>query len=239
MRFILPVLLIVFLFNSDVLAQTEIAREQFEQGLTNAHQNRFEQALKDFQTALEKYKFADDLSDEFAAKINYNIGVCLYRSGRTRESVAYLQTAIKLAKNEYGRAFHALGVVESELGNRRAAKKSFASAVRRDKGDGESWFDLAFEYLREKDLTNAAAAFQKAILYRSVDAATAHNNLGVMAAISGDWQEAKKQFETALATSGGNLPEAKRNLEICRTQKNFSRALVAKLEFVNRKNEEN
>lgn len=75
-------LLLVFLFDYSVFAQTEIAAQRFEQGLTNANRSRREQALKGFQNALEKYKFAPDSSDEFAAKINYNIGVCLYPSGR-------------------------------------------------------------------------------------------------------------------------------------------------------------
>lgn len=42
----------------NVSAQSEIARGQFEQCLTNAKRNRFEQALKDCQTALKKYKSA-------------------------------------------------------------------------------------------------------------------------------------------------------------------------------------
>ena len=187
MRVFLLLLLLVFLFNANAFAQAEIARQRFEQGLTNAGRGRYEQALKDFQDALEKYKFASDSSDEFAAKINYNVGVCLYRSGRAGDAVAFLESAIKLAKNRYAQAFHALGIIESELGNREAAKTAFTSAVRLDKRDGESWFDLAMVYLEENDLGAAVVAFQKAIRYGSVDAATAHNNLGVISAIGGDW----------------------------------------------------
>lgn len=128
--------------------------------------------------------------------------------------------------------------MQSELGNREAAKQAFAAAVRLDKRDGESWFDLAMIHLQEKDLVNAAAGFQKAIRYRSVDRATARNNLGVISAIGGDWLAAEKQFETALAMTGGKLPEALRNLKLCRSQ-NFSREMIAKLEFVNRENKEN
>lgn len=238
MRIFLLFLSFVFLFNSNIFAQAEIAQQRFERGLTNANQNRFEQALKDFQNALEKYKFASDSSDEFAVKINYNIGVCFYRTGRAREASAYLQAAIKLSKNKYRQAFHALGIVESELGNRQAAKEALAAAVRLDRRDGESWFDLAMIYLLESDFQNAVESFQKAIFNKSVDAATARNNLGVILAFGGDWLAAEKRFETALAMSGGKLAEAKRNLEICRSQ-NFSRDLVAKLEFATKQNKEN
>jgi tetratricopeptide (TPR) repeat protein len=237
-RFFLLSLSLFFLFNASVFAQAEIAAQRFEQGLANAKRGHHEQALRDFQKALENYKLTSDLSDKFAAKINYNVGVCLYRTGRASEAVAFLKAAIELAKNKYGQAFHALGIVEGELGNPEAAKQAFTSAVRLNQRDGESWFDLAMIHLQEKDLTSAARAFQKAILYRSVDAAYAHNNLGVIAAIGSDWFTAEKQFEAALLMSGGKLAEAARNLNICRSQ-NISREMVAKLEFVNRENKEN
>jgi len=48
MRVFLLSLLLVFLFNSGAFAQAEIAHQRFKQGLTNAEQGRFEQALKDF-----------------------------------------------------------------------------------------------------------------------------------------------------------------------------------------------
>lgn len=235
MRLFLIILSLVFLIHSNVFAQAEIARQRFEQGLTNAADGRYEQALSDFQNALEKYKFASEQSDEFAAKINYNIGVCLYRSGRAGKAVAHLEAAIKLAKRKYPKALHALGVVEGELGNREAAKNAFTRAVRLDRRDGESWFDLAMISLQEKDFPRATESFQNAIRYGSVDAATARNNLGVIAAMNDDWREAEKQFETALSMSGGKLPEAKRNLELCRSL-NFKPDSIAKLEFVNRKN---
>lgn len=235
--FLLP-LLLVFLFNSGAFAQAEIAHQRFEQGLTNAEQGRFEQALKDFQNALEKYKFASDSSDEFAAKINYNIGVCYYRSGRAKESVAYFEAAVRLGKNKYKQAFHALGITQSELGNRQAAKQSFTFAVLLDKRDGESWFDLAMIYLEENNLRSAAVGFQKAIRHKSVDTATARNNLGVIMGLADDWLEAEKHFETALTASGGKLREARRNLAVCRSQ-NFRPDLVAKLEFVKKQNKEN
>ena len=85
--------------------------------------------------------------------------------------------------------------------------------------------------MAEKDYKNAAAAFQNAIRGRSSDAATAHNNIGLIAAMNGDWLEAEKQFETALAMSGGKLQVSKRNLDFCRSN-NFRRDLIANLEFV-------
>ena len=238
MRYFLTVLLLIFLFYSDASAQAEIARQRFEQGLINANQNHYEQALKDFRNALAKHKFAAGSDDEFAAKINYNIGVCYYRTGQAKESVAYLEAAVKLGKNKYPKALHALGIVQGELCNRQAAKDVFTLAVRLDRHDGESWFDLAMIYLEENDLKNAAVGFQKSIRYRSVDAATAHNNLGVIVAFADDWLAAEKHFETALAMSGGKLAEAKLNLELCRAQ-NFRPDLIARLEFVKKQNKEN
>lgn len=78
----------------------------------------------------------------------------------------------------------------------------------------------------------------RSISRNSRDAATAHNNLGVIAAFGGDWTAAEKQFQTAFSMSGGTLREAARNLKICRFQ-NANQNLVAELEFTKTINNEN
>lgn len=231
MRFLPAVILILALFAAQNYAQTEVVVQTFETGVVAAQSGRYEKALQSFRLALEKSKFSTELPDKFLARINYNVGVCHFRLNRPAESVAYFESALALANNKYPQAFHALGLAHVELENWRAAKEAFLSAVELNKSAGESWFDLALVYLKEKDFARAAVAFQKAVRFKSADSAAAHNNLGVIAAMNNDWARAEKEFETALARSNGMLREAERNLKICRLP-DFHSDFVAKLELI-------
>ena len=236
MRVLLPVILIFGLFSADTFAQPEATIQAFEAGVAAAQDGNYEKALANFEKALEKSKFSTDLPATFLGKINYNLGVCYYRTGRPELAVAYLEAALALTKNKYPKAFHALGMALTELKNWRAAKTAIQSAIESNRKDSESWFDLAMIYLAEKDLANATVAFQKAVQFKSADSATAHNNLGVIAALKGDWTAAEKEFETALELSRGRLAEAMRNLEFCRASI-IDHHFVAKLEFIRQFNE--
>jgi Tfp pilus assembly protein PilF len=146
-----------------------------------------------------------------------------------------LQSAAALSKDKNAKAFHALGMAYVDLKNWEPAKIAFRTAIELDKNDGESWFDLAMIYLSEKDWAKAVAAFQNALRYKSLDSAPAHNNLGVIAALNGNWTAAEKEFETALVISFGGLVEARLNLELCHTL-NGDRNTLAKLEFIHQSN---
>ncbi|MEP7038513.1 MAG: tetratricopeptide repeat protein, partial [Acidobacteriota bacterium] len=87
MRIFFTILFIVSMFAFNVNAQTEIAQTAFERGVTNARAGEFENALNDFQKALEKQRISNKNSAAFLAKINYNIGVCLYRLNRSTDAV--------------------------------------------------------------------------------------------------------------------------------------------------------
>ncbi len=236
MRVFFTILFIVSMFAFNANSQTGFVQTAFERGITNAHAGQFEKALTDFEIVLVNQQISNKTSAAFLAKINYNIGVCLFRLNRSTDAVSYLTKSIQLSKNNYRNAFYVLAMAHIELQNWQAAKDAFRRSIKLQKGDdGESWFDLGRVYLHEADYKNAAVAFQNAIRGKSVDAATAHNNIGVISAMNGDWHEAEKQFETALAMSGGKLQVAQRNLEFCRSN-NFKGDLVAKLEFIKNKN---
>lgn len=234
MRFLAAIVFILWLSAFGALAQTEVAIRAFEAGVIAAQSEQHDRALPHFERALEKSKFSTELPNEFLARINYNVGVCLYRLNRPAEAVGFLNAAVSQAKNKYPKASRALGMAHTRLGDWQAAEQSLAHVVRLDKRDAESWFDLAFVYLHENDLERAATAFERAIRYNSVDRAAAHNNLGVIAALIGDWQTAQTQFETALDKSNNGFALARRNLRICRSP-GFA-TLVAKLEFTGNPN---
>ncbi len=235
MRFFAWSIFILCLFAFKIQAQTEIAIQAFEAGVIAAENKQHDRAVQHFERALEKSKFSTELPNEFLARINYNAGVCLYRLNRSSEAIEFLTRAVSQAENKYPKASRALAMAHAALGDWQAAEQWFAHVVRLDKRDAESWFDLAQIRLAQNDFSRAADGFQKAIRYKNVDRATAHNNLGVIAALAGDWATAEKQFETALAQSNGKLPEAIRNLNVCRAP-DLTRDLIAKLRFVSEKN---
>lgn len=230
----LAVLIIALVFLGKVFPQSSIVQKHFETGFESSMRGNFAEALANFQSALEKYQTEKNKQNKLLAKLNYNIGICLHRTGRFAEAVAYLETAVKLDKI-YSRAFYALGMTHAALGENQAAIKNFRRAIRLDEKNGEIWFDSAMIYLRLNDLVNAHANFQKAISYRSIDAPTAYNNLGVISAMQGDWLQAEKFFQTALEMTAGKLPEARRNLEIVQTS-SHGKEITARLSFSFSKN---
>ncbi len=205
----------VLVFAVGISAQSTLVRQPFRTGTKFAKAGKFEKALSSYLAAVEAAK-SETVSDEFLAKLHYNIGVCEYRLDRAGKAVKELEQAVELTTGLYPRAFYALGMAESARKNWPKARLAFLKAVRSNKTDGEAWFDLAFAYLGENDLANAEAAFRNAVAYKSIDAPLGHNNIGVMLALRGETAAAIKEFETALRSTDGKLAEAKSNLEYCR-----------------------
>jgi Flp pilus assembly protein TadD len=81
----------------------------------------------------------------------------------------------------------------------------------------------------EEDPDAAVELFKKAIARSGEDLPGGHNNLGVMLARRGRFEEARREFELAVSKSKGQIPEAEHNLKLCRTlikAKNNSAALT-------------
>lgn len=214
-----------------VAAQTTATRQAFEKGIISAKSEKFETALEDFRKSLTLAETVRT-SDNFRARIHFNLGVCLYRLRQNADAVNEFERAIKLAKDDYEKAFYALGMAHAELGNWRKAEEAFRGAIRLNERNGEAWFDLAFVFLAQNDYDSAQTAFEKSIALGSIDAFVSHNNLGVIFAINGDLTAAVREFEIALKKSNGKFAAAARNLQFCKTfGENISRDLIAKLEF--------
>lgn len=202
---------------------------------TISAQDNFAEATRlasngDYAKALENYKAAqkDAKNPETAAKVHYNIGVCLYRLDRATEAVPELNEAINLKGGKYQRAWYALGMAEAAQDHIAEAKKAFTRALDLDKKDAEAWFDLGLILIREKDFPAAQTAFERAVEFRSVSKADAHNNIGVIHALNGNLAKAIKEFETS-----GSI-EAAGNLKYCREHSgDVAGNRVSMLEFAN------
>lgn len=199
-----------------VLVFSVSAQDHFAEGTRLAIEGRYEKALTNYRAAQNNARDA-----EGAARIHYNIGVCLYQLERAAEAVPELEEAIRLKGDRYQQAWYALGMAQAGLKNTAAARKAFTRAVTMDRKDAEAWFDLGLALLAEKEYPAARDAFQKAVEFRSVNSADAHNNIGVIHALSGDITEAIREFEIS-----GSV-EATSNLKLCREHgQNVSGELV-------------
>lgn len=236
MRIFLLILVVAFVIaTTRVAAQTPHVRHIFDEGARLAQSAQYEKAFERYQKVLLLSK-VEKMDDHFLARIHFNGGVCLYHLKQTNGAVEEFTEAIKLSRRNYQKAFYALGLAHAELGDWRRAEKALRAAVSLKEKDGEAWFDLGLVLLEEKDYDGARGAFQKAIKYKSVAAADAHNNIGVILALQDDFLSAEKEFLMALRESAGRSIEARRNLAFCHSYKQtFNRDLLAKFEF-SRKN---
>jgi Flp pilus assembly protein TadD len=226
------ILFFIFLvFTFSTVAQTLAIQKTFDDGIENARLGKFEQASANFQKILLLTEI-EKPSNEFLARVHFNLGICFYHLNQAKKSVAELTEAIKLSRRNYQKAFYALGMANVKLKNFDGAETAFRDALKLKKSDGEVWFDLAFVYLEKENFDDAERAFEHSIKYKSRAALDAFNNLGVIYALRNDFASAENQFEKALFESRGNSVEAKNNLQFCKFYKqNQDKKLLAKLEF--------
>lgn len=222
-------ILVIFTFSAS--AQTSFVKQIYDKATSAAQAKQFEMAIADYQKIL-LFAETENQSDDFLARVHYNIGICFYHRRQTIEAINEFNEAVKLSRGNYQKAFYALGMAETNLKNWNNAESAFRAAIKLKKTDGEAWFDLAFVYLAAKNFDAAEAAFANSIKYKSVAAADAHNNLGVIFALRHEFAFAEREFETAINQSNGKSVEARNNLEFCKFFKlNSNPNLLAKLEF--------
>lgn len=198
MRVILLILVFVF---------TISAQDHFADGMRFARNGNYEKALESYRLAEKEAKGTDA-----AARIHYNMGVCLYQLDRAGEAVPELTEAIRLKNNNYQRAWYALGMAQTALNNTHEAKAAFTRSIELNEKDAEAWFDLGLVLLYDKDYTAARTAFKNAAKFGSINSADAHNNIGVIHALNGDIGSALREFQVS------GTSEALANIEYCRGQ---------------------
>lgn len=223
-------ILVVFAFSAT--AQTPFVKQVYERATAAAQAKQLDAAIADYRRILLLAE-AERQNDDFLARVHFNLGICFYHRRRTNEAVTEFTEAIKLSRRTYQKAFYALGMAQGALQNWQAAETAFRDAVELKKTDGEAWFDLALICLKTKNYESAETAFRHSIKYKSVAAADAHNNLGVIFALRREFLPAEKEFQTALNESRGESVEARNNLQFCKLyrEKNQAADLIAKLEF--------
>lgn len=204
----------------------------FVRGIALANRDSFAEALVEFQNA-GKLLDGAKISKKTLAQLHFNIGVCYFRLESDHEAIGHFETAVRLYP-KYERAHYALGMAALNARDWQKAARAFTNALKIDKTNGETWFDLAFAHLGANALDNATKAFQNSIVYKSVDSPLSHNNVGVLLAMKGDLQAAEAQFVKANELSSGRLVLARTNLEFCRQLRQRPFPLIARMEFEHR-----
>ena len=208
-------------------AQAPDSTESFDKGVKLAQASNFSSAIVEFRTSLVLV----GTDEARLGQIHFNIGACLYRLGSLDEAVGELRQAVTYRPN-YERAFYSLGM--AEYGRRRfaAAEEAFVHALHVDSRNAETWYDLGYALIAQEKFEESADAFERSIKFKSIDTAKAHNNVGVILAMSHKFRQAEAEFQKALNASGGSLEVAQNNLAICRRLMIFNdNALAANLSF--------
>jgi len=200
-----------------IFAQGQDFDTSFERGVALANTGSFVEALTEFRNA-ESVIGGAKLSKKHLAQLHFNIGVCHFRMNKITDAISRFETAVDIFP-KYERAHYAFGMAASEARDWQRAERAFLDALKINKTNGETWFDLGFVYLAKGETLKARTAFESSLETGTVDAATAHNNVGVIRALSGDREFAEKAFENAVRVSSGTYKIAAVNLAFIRNQR--------------------
>jgi tetratricopeptide (TPR) repeat protein len=168
--------------------------------------------------ATEYYRIADGASDlmtrkQFAAAAvewaraleiqpneapaHYNLGLCLFQSGRTLEAVEHYGRALEISP-EYPEAHNNLGGALSSLGRLDEAIVHFQKAVDLDPTRASAQTNLGTLLTQKGRFAEAIPHFEIAIQH-DLDNAETRNSMGWALAMTGRQDEAIPHFEKAVA----------------------------------------
>ena len=200
-------------------------REAMEQGAQFFSRGNYEMAIL-------QYRIAVQWPGDHVAMAHFNVGVCQHRLGRLGAAVDEYRAALKAKNNEYFKAAFALGLALEDLYDWARAKDAFALAVKISHArDAEALFQFARLLAHAGEYEFALKYLRQAIKFAPRNFPGGHNNLGVLLALRGQYNEALNEFDLAVQQSAGKSLEAQYNLELCRNLLHApSSALLASLQ---------
>ncbi|MDH4135137.1 MAG: tetratricopeptide repeat protein [Anaerolineae bacterium] len=205
-----------------IASPTPSASEHMDLGLEYYGQGKFDEAIAEFQAAIElepddadahrnlgtaygeqgkweeaaaAYEQAIELDPDFGEA--YGDLVWPYiELGRLSEAIATGEKAIELTP-DYAAAHNNLGVAYDKQGRLEEAIAEYQEATRLDPDDALAHNNLGIAYKKQGRLDEAIAEYQEAIRL-DPDYATAHNNLGNAYADQGQLDEAIAEYKEAI-----------------------------------------
>jgi tetratricopeptide (TPR) repeat protein len=200
---------------------TASATEHIDQGIEYAEQGRLDDAIAEFQKAIELEPDDPDA--------HHNLGTAYYERGRLDEAITELQAAIELEPGGAD-AHRNLGTVYGEQGKPEEAAAAYEKAIEMDPDFGEAYGDLAGTYTELGRVSEAVAAGEKAIEL-APDYAMARNNLGFAYYRQGMLDEAVAEYQEAIRINP-DFVKAHDNLGVVYVMQNQLDQAIAEFEAV-------
>ncbi|HEX8137047.1 MAG TPA: tetratricopeptide repeat protein [Pyrinomonadaceae bacterium] len=181
-------------------------------------------ARGEYEAAIRQYRQVGEGNREAYAQALYNIGVCYFELNRTEDAIRMYRRAIEARGGLYPKALYALGVALEISGRPEEAKEAYRQTIAASDDNytearlAVAHYRLALVLGREGDYEGAATLFREALVRSKQKFPAAHNNLGVMLALSGRVAEAEQEFELALRQASVDFAEAAYNLKLCRAR---------------------
>jgi tetratricopeptide (TPR) repeat protein len=147
---------------------TPSAGEHLDMGVGNLDQGQFDQAIAQFQTAIQL--------DPNDAKAHYNLGLAYQKQDKLEEAAAAYQKAIQLDP-DLADAHNNLGLIYYTEGKPEQAIAEYQEAIRINPNDGTAHYNLALSYYHQGQLDQAITEYKETVRLNP-DNADAHYNLG-------------------------------------------------------------
>lgn len=147
-----------------------------------------------------------------------NLGVALEEADRNAEALAHLSAAVRYAPDMF-QAQYNLGKAQAGSGQTEAAIASFSQALRLKSDYAEAYYARAAMYQKLKQIEKAGSDLLQSLKFGLPPSyqAEAYNNLGVVAASSGDLAGAATYFQNAVQVRP-DFPNAQVNLSVALLQ---------------------
>jgi len=170
-------------------------------GLALDHEGRVEEAIAQFQKALE--------INANSAEAHHNLGAALFRKGKVDEAIVHYQEALRI-KPDDAKAHYNLGIALGQQGRVDEAITHYREALEINPDYGEAHNNLGNVLRQTGRADEAITHFQRA-LGINPDDVTARNNLGTALQQKGRVDEAITQYQEALKIKP-DFAEAHNNL---------------------------
>jgi tetratricopeptide (TPR) repeat protein len=166
----------------------------------------------DANAAIDLFTAAARLSSPSASVLT-NLGNALFMAHRLTDAEVAYQQAIEIDSGNPD-ALRNLGVVYSVQGRLDDAIDASLRYLALEPRDGESLYNLGLLYLQQEKEEEAAAAFEAAECYLSLDDAETVTKIGVGRFLVGEHSSSEELFRKALSLDPDYLP-AKYHLGVC------------------------
>ena len=185
------------------------ARPQNNLGAALSRQDRFEEAIEQYQLAL---KIKPEYSDA-----HYNLGYALAKTGKLDEGLSHFREAVRIEPNRV-KYLNNLGVALVLKSNYSEAIDHLQTALKINPSDADLHNNLGLAFKKQGEPDAAMQHFSKAVAL-DPQHVSALINRGVMLMDRGQLEAARKHFVRALEIRPGYM-EARLNLEEVQKRKN-------------------